>query len=128
MTGHAGFGASSDGPDKDAPARETSVIFQSTAAIGRTYRWMRRTTGSMTQDLSQTLDRAGAALRRSVATVRRAPATLASPDAADDHATIRPRRADTALDQSIAALQAVVWIASFVQSFFNEIRGRADDL
>ena len=83
----------------------------------------------MTQDLSQTLDRASAALRRSVATVRRAPGpTLAPPHAADDHATLRPRRADTALDQSVAALQAVVWIASFVQSFFNEIRGRADDL
>jgi hypothetical protein len=31
------------------------------------------------------------------------------------------------LDQSIAALRAVVWIAAFVQSVFNEIRGRSDD-
>ena len=80
-------------------------------------------------DLARQLDRAGQSLRRSVRTVRRgSPYTLAPANLREDHATIRPRGGDSALDQSIAALQAAVWIASFVQSVFNEIRGRSDEL
>jgi hypothetical protein len=82
----------------------------------------------MTPQLTRTLDRASAALRRSVETVRHHPdPTLAAPAQTHEQATLRPHRTDTALDQSIAALQAVVWIASFVQSVFNEIRGRRDE-
>jgi hypothetical protein len=80
-------------------------------------------------ELAAKLDRAGESLRHSVWRVRRgSPYTLAPPHLREGHATIRPKRTDTALDQSVAALQAVVWIASFVQSVFNEIRGRSDDL
>jgi hypothetical protein len=80
-------------------------------------------------EVARKLDRAGESLRRSVRTVRRGSTyTLAPARLREDHATIRPKRSDTAIDQSIAALQAVVWIASFVQSVFNEIRGQSDDL
>ena len=80
--------------------------------------------------LAQTLDRAQTALKRSVGRVRRAPVQ------AEAHAgggvikrvPQRVTRASSAMDQSVAALQAAVWIASFVQSIFNEIRGRSDEL
>ena len=89
---------------------------------------MRRSTDTM-PELDQTLDRAQRALRRSARRVRgRAPG--AAPAAKWEDFEDRPvrRRGDSALDQSVAALQAVVWIASFVQGVFNEIRGRSDDL
>lgn len=75
--------------------------------------------------LHATLDRAGLALRRSVETVHKDRAHAAAPS---HPPVLHPRRADSPLDQSIAALHAVVWIASFVQSIFNEIAGRSDDL
>jgi hypothetical protein len=59
--------------------------------------------------------------------MRGTPTPLAPAPHTQDHATLRPRRSDSALDQSIAALQGAVWIASFVQSIFNEIAGRSDD-
>lgn len=75
--------------------------------------------------LNATLDRAGHALRKSIATVRRPE----SPgDAARPPQDLHPTHKDSPLEQSIAALHAVVWIASFVQSIFNEITGRSDDL
>lgn len=79
--------------------------------------------------LGHNLDRANRALRRSVRRVRRR-APGAAPVAEWEDFEDRParRRGDSALDQSVAALQAVVWIASFVQGVFNEIRGRSDDL
>jgi hypothetical protein len=80
-------------------------------------------------ELGQTLDRANRTLRRSARRVRRAPGAMPAPDWADvDEPHVRRRRGDSALDQSVAALQAVVWIASFVQGVFNEIRGRSDEL
>jgi hypothetical protein len=79
--------------------------------------------------LARQLDRATDALRRSAGRVRRGSVyTLAPAHLREPHVDIRPRRGDTALDQSVAALQAVVWIAAFVQSVFNEIAGRSDDL
>jgi hypothetical protein len=79
--------------------------------------------------LTQTLDQANQALRRSVTRVRRAPGESAPPGTTvNGHELGRVSRGSSALDQSVAALQAVVWIASFVQSVFNEIRGRSDEL
>jgi len=79
--------------------------------------------------LAQTIDRAQTALQRSVHRVRRAP-TRSGPHAGSMTQRLpqRNRRSSSAMDQSVAALQAVVWIASFVQSVFNEIRGRSDEL
>jgi len=74
------------------------------------------------------LDNASARLRRSVGAVRRDHAgeiEAGKPVEARPPEPLRPVRSDSALDQSIAALQAVVWIAAFVQSVFNEIRGRS---
>jgi hypothetical protein len=88
---------------------------------------MGRSIRSMPQVVRQ-LDRAGEALRQSVGRVRRGSVyTLAPAHLRAGHVEIRPRRSDSALDQSVAALQAVVWIAAFVQSVFNEIRGRGDE-
>jgi len=78
--------------------------------------------------LAHSLDRANRALKRSVRRVRRAPGGTAAPAWEDLELKPVRRRGDSALEQSIAALQAVVWIASFVQSVFNEIRGRSDEL
>jgi hypothetical protein len=80
--------------------------------------------------LAQTLDRANRALRRSVTRVRRAPgdAGVAQSHLVWGDEAGRRRRGSSALDQSVAALQAAVWIASFVQAVFNEIRGRSDEL
>jgi hypothetical protein len=88
---------------------------------------MRRNIRGM-PELARQLDQAGAALGRSVRRVRRGPAyTLAAAKLREGHAEIRPRQADSALDQSIAALQGAVWIAAFVQAVFDEIRGRGDE-
>jgi len=79
--------------------------------------------------LGQTIDQANRALRRSVRRVRRAPGAAPVGDWLEpEDVPAHGRRGDSALDQSIAALQAAVWIASFVQSVFNEIRGRSDEL
>ena len=79
--------------------------------------------------LAQTLDRAQTALQRSVRRVRRAPARAeAHAGGLVERGPQRVTRSSSAVDQSVAALQAVVWIASFVQSIFNEIRGRSDEL
>ena len=87
-----------------------------------------RITRTMPQ-LAQSLDRAQTALQRSVRRVRRARGPLEPAVGAEVRQGAQPvRRGSSALDQSVAALQAVVWIAAFVQSVFNEIRGRADDL
>jgi len=92
---------------------------------------MRRTIDKVPSLLNR-LDNASARLRRSVGAVRREPggAVDASQAANQEDSPVpehlRPVRSDSALDQSIAALQAVVWIAAFVQSIFNEIRGRSD--
>jgi hypothetical protein len=89
----------------------------------------RRTTLFPMPQLTPNLDQAGEALRRSVARVRRsgvAPLGAADPGVA--HGTVRPRGADGLVEQSVAALRAVVWIAAFVQAVFNEIRGRGDEL
>ena len=80
--------------------------------------------------LARNLDRASVALRRSAARVRRGgAASVDSGEAPGDSAGGRRRGAPGgAIDQSIAALRAVVWIAAFVQGVFNEIRGRTDEL
>jgi hypothetical protein len=88
---------------------------------------MRRSTDSM-PELAQTLDRANRTLRRSVRRVRRrAPGAALTAGWGESAEQPARRRGDSALDQSVAALQAVVWIASFVQGVFNEIRGRSDE-
>lgn len=82
----------------------------------------------MTLPVNHTLDRAAAAVKRSVETVRTSPdPTLAPPPAHRDHATLRPRQRDSALDQSIAALQGAAWIVSFVEGIFQEIGGRSPE-
>lgn len=79
--------------------------------------------------LVQTIDRAQTALQRSVRRVRRARGRAgALIEGTVDRFPQRVTRTSSAVDQSVAALQAVVWIASFVQSIFNEIRGRSDEL
>lgn len=79
--------------------------------------------------LTPNLDQAGMALRRSVARVRRGGVgPLGTGARGPGHGTLRPRGPDGLVEQSVAALRAVVWIASFVQAVFNEIRGRGDDL
>lgn len=79
--------------------------------------------------LAQTLDRAQTALQRSVRRVRRAHGPReATVGVAVEQGAQPIKRGSSALDQSVAALQAVVWIAAFVQSVFNEIRGRSDEL
>jgi hypothetical protein len=79
--------------------------------------------------LTRNLEEARLALRRSVARVRR---SGVGPPGADErglgHGTVRPKGRDGLLDQSVAALRGAVWIASFVQAVFNEIRGRGDEL
>jgi hypothetical protein len=75
------------------------------------------------------LDQASVALRRSVARVRRSGVgPLGTVERGFEHGTVRPRGADGLVEQSVAALRAVVWIAAFVQAVFNEIRGRGDEL
>lgn len=76
--------------------------------------------------LAHRLDRAGEELRASVARVRGGAARAD----AGQVVTVRTSRTGrtSAFDQSIAALHAVVWIAAFVQSVFNEIAGRDDEL
>jgi hypothetical protein len=107
------------------PPVADNPIFQQTGRDCRTYQEMRRTTGTM-PDLMRRLDSADARLRRSVSRVRGAAAgAVPKPAARPGH--LKPVHKETALDQSIAALQAVVWIAGFVQSIFNEIRGRGDE-
>jgi hypothetical protein len=77
--------------------------------------------------LTDNLDRAGRALRRSVARVRRG--GVGPPGVTEAaHGTLRPRGPHGLVDQSVAALRAVVWIAAFVQAVFNEIRGRAPNV
>ncbi|HSI34934.1 MAG: hypothetical protein ACAI43_27075 [Phycisphaerae bacterium] len=80
-------------------------------------------------DLLRRLESADARLRRTVARVRKessvAEAPPATPAPRPEH--LKAAHKETALDQSMAALQAVVWIASFVQSIFNEIRGRGEE-
>jgi hypothetical protein len=77
--------------------------------------------------LTYNLDQAGRSLRRSVVRVRRSGVgRLSSVEPA--HGTLRLRGRDGLVDQSVAALRGAVWIASFVQAVFNEIRGRGDEL
>jgi len=80
-------------------------------------------------ELLKRLESADARLRRTVARVRdERPAGEAAPTAPVQRpAHLKAAHKETALDQSMAALQAVVWIASFVQSIFNEIRGRGEE-
>ena len=77
--------------------------------------------------LTYNLDQAGRSLRRSVVRVRHSGVKPLNP-AELEHGTLRPPGRDGLLDQSVAALRGAVWIASFVQAVFNEIRGRGDEL
>jgi hypothetical protein len=83
---------------------------------------------TLTPPLADTLHRAADAVRRSVRTVRTSPdPVLAAPPVHHDHATLRPRGREGALQQSIAALQGAAWIVSFVESVFLEIRGHSPE-
>ena len=85
--------------------------------------------------LLENLDTASGSLRRIVKTASRfsgsvAPvhAFLASPQRELPPTRLRPVCRDSARDQTISALEAVVFVAALVQSVCNEIRGNSAQL
>ena len=76
----------------------------------------------------QALDKAGASLRRSVERVRRGRGAALRRGVGVLSTGAGERGRAGVVDQVVAGAQAVVWVAAWVQSIFNEIRGRDDEL